>query len=104
MALLQEDFRRDTSILSVQRKACFTSLTYSSSCSSRVLSGWTPSTFTSSRAERAKAKKAKPEDFMDEEDLAEMRESRKLVDTNDQMDVDIWSSEGRKGDTGGEDE
>ncbi|KLO19292.1 hypothetical protein SCHPADRAFT_898867 [Schizopora paradoxa] len=66
--------------------------------------GWTPSTFTSSRGERAKAKKAKPEDFMDEEDLAEMRESRKLVDTNDQMDVDIWSSEGRKADATGEDE
>ena len=41
---------------------------------------------------------------MDEEDLAEMRESRKLVDTNDQMDVDIWSSEGRKGDATGDDE
>ena len=40
---------------------------------------------------------------MDEEDLAEMRESRKLVDANDQMDVDIWSSEGRKGDAAGED-
>lgn len=66
--------------------------------------GWTPSTFTSSRAERAKAKQARPEDFMDEEDLTELRESRKLVDTNDQMDVDIWSSGGRKGDAGDEDE
>ena len=41
---------------------------------------------------------------MDEEDLAEKRESRKLVDTNDQMDVDIWNANGRKGDAGDEDE
>ncbi|TEB36535.1 DUF1604-domain-containing protein [Coprinellus micaceus] len=40
--------------------------------------GWTPSTFVSSRNDRAKAKAAKPEDFMDEEDLQEMKE-RMLV-------------------------
>ncbi|KAF8517942.1 hypothetical protein BU17DRAFT_49261 [Hysterangium stoloniferum] len=49
--------------------------------------GWTPSTFTSSRAERAKKKQAKPEDFMDEEDLAELRESKKLVDTTEETDL-----------------
>lgn len=46
--------------------------------------GWTPSTFVSSRSRRdaeaggAKQAQARPEDFMDEEDLAELEESRKL--------------------------
>ncbi|ETW78731.1 hypothetical protein HETIRDRAFT_49626, partial [Heterobasidion irregulare TC 32-1] len=38
--------------------------------------GWTPSTFTSTRGERAKQKAARPEDYMDEEDLKELEESR----------------------------
>ncbi|TFK21789.1 DUF1604-domain-containing protein [Coprinopsis marcescibilis] len=49
--------------------------------------GWAPSTFVSSRADRAKQKAARPEDFMDEEDLQELQESRKLVTTNEQMDL-----------------
>ncbi|KZT25345.1 hypothetical protein NEOLEDRAFT_1178454 [Neolentinus lepideus HHB14362 ss-1] len=49
--------------------------------------GWTPSTFVSSRSDRAKQKQVRPEDFMDEEDLAELRESRKLVDENEEMDL-----------------
>lgn len=44
--------------------------------------GWTPSTFVSSRTNRRKddprATQQRPEDFMDEEDLAEAEESRKL--------------------------
>lgn len=48
--------------------------------------GWTPSTFASSRGDRAKKKQARPEDFMDEEDLAELQESRQLVDENEEMD------------------
>ncbi|KAI1090449.1 DUF1604-domain-containing protein [Rostrohypoxylon terebratum] len=44
--------------------------------------GWTPSTFVSSRANRRKddaaTKQQKPEDFMDEEDLADAEEARKL--------------------------
>ncbi|KAF9466188.1 hypothetical protein BDZ94DRAFT_1252313 [Collybia nuda] len=48
--------------------------------------GWTPSTFVSSRGERAKQKAARPEDFMDEEDLQELKDSRVLVDTTDEMD------------------
>ncbi|KZT00580.1 uncharacterized protein LAESUDRAFT_764494 [Laetiporus sulphureus 93-53] len=48
--------------------------------------GWAPSTFVSSRSGRAKAKVARPEDFMDEEDLAELREGRKLVDESEEMD------------------
>ncbi|KAI0891849.1 DUF1604-domain-containing protein [Annulohypoxylon nitens] len=44
--------------------------------------GWTPSTFVSSRANRRKddaaAKQQRPEDFMDEEDLADAEEARKL--------------------------
>ncbi|RXW24817.1 hypothetical protein EST38_g1032 [Candolleomyces aberdarensis] len=43
--------------------------------------GWTPSTFVSSRSDRAKQAAAKPEDFMDEEDLRELNESRTLVST-----------------------
>lgn len=49
--------------------------------------GWTPSTFVSSRGDRAKAKALRPEDFMDEEDLQELRESRTLVDTTQEMDL-----------------
>lgn len=44
--------------------------------------GWAPSTFVSSRANRRKDDKAatsqRPEDFMDEEDLADAQESEKL--------------------------
>ncbi|KAL0953926.1 hypothetical protein HGRIS_005091 [Hohenbuehelia grisea] len=48
--------------------------------------GWAPSTFVSSRSDRAKKKAARPEDFMDEEDLQEIRDSQKLVDTTETMD------------------
>ena len=58
--------------------------------------GWTPSTFVSSRNDRAKKKVARPEDFMDEEDLAELRESRKLVDEHEEMDFGGSQSELRK--------
>lgn len=60
-------------------------------------SGWAPSTFKSSRTERAKAKAARPEDFMDEEDMSEFRDSQKLVDTTDEMDVDFWERGRKKG-------
>ncbi|KAK0509696.1 hypothetical protein JMJ35_008090 [Cladonia borealis] len=46
--------------------------------------GWTPSTFISSRANRKKdaaPAQQKPEDFMDEEDLAEAEEAMKLQTT-----------------------
>ncbi|TDL23705.1 hypothetical protein BD410DRAFT_746466 [Rickenella mellea] len=49
--------------------------------------GWTPQTFVSSRSDRAKQKAARPEDFMDEEDLAELKDSQKLVDTTEEMDL-----------------
>ncbi|KAJ7623714.1 hypothetical protein FB45DRAFT_926546 [Roridomyces roridus] len=49
--------------------------------------GWTPSTFVSSRGDRSKKKEARPEDFMDEEDLQELKDSRKIVDTADEMDL-----------------
>ncbi|OCH96293.1 hypothetical protein OBBRIDRAFT_787368 [Obba rivulosa] len=58
--------------------------------------GWTPSTFVSSRSERAKQKAVRPEDFMDEEDLAELRESRKLVDEHDEMDFGGTEAELRR--------
>ncbi|KAG8683094.1 hypothetical protein FRC09_016297, partial [Ceratobasidium sp. 395] len=45
--------------------------------------GWTPATFKSSRTNRASQKTARPEDFMDDEDLAELRDSQKLVDTTE---------------------
>ncbi|KAJ4474861.1 hypothetical protein J3R30DRAFT_3337189 [Lentinula aciculospora] len=49
--------------------------------------GWTPQTFISSRSDRTKKKVAKPEDFMDEEDMQDIRDSRKIVDTTDEMDL-----------------
>ncbi|KAL1961963.1 hypothetical protein VTN77DRAFT_744 [Rasamsonia byssochlamydoides] len=46
--------------------------------------GWTPSTFVSSRQNRAKdMKQQRPEDFMDEEDLREQEESRRLQTADD---------------------
>lgn len=59
-------------------------------------SGWTPSTFVSSRGDRAKKRAARPEDFMDEEDLAELRESRKLVDETEEMDFGGTAGEKRR--------
>ncbi|KAL9101462.1 MAG: hypothetical protein Q9163_003277 [Psora crenata] len=47
--------------------------------------GWTPSTFVSSRSNRSKdaiKPQQKPEDFMDEEDMAEAEEARKLQTTD----------------------
>ncbi|KAG1897082.1 uncharacterized protein F5891DRAFT_1050235 [Suillus fuscotomentosus] len=51
--------------------------------------GWTPSTFISSRSDRAtnKNRPSRPEDFMDEEDLTGMRDDQKLVDEHEQMDL-----------------
>lgn len=48
--------------------------------------GWTPSTFVSSRGDRSKKQAARPEDFMDEEDLQDIKESRNLVDNTEEMD------------------
>ena len=59
----------------------------------------------SSRSERAKKKQARPEDFMDDEDLAELRESRQLVDENEEMDFGGTESElRRRAGTSAEDE
>ncbi|EKM50069.1 uncharacterized protein PHACADRAFT_153394 [Phanerochaete carnosa HHB-10118-sp] len=58
--------------------------------------GWTPSTFMSSRGDRAKKKEVRPEDFMDEEDLAELRESRQLIDENEEMDLGGTEAELRR--------
>jgi G patch domain-containing protein 1 len=44
----------------------------------RLIEGWTPSTFTSSRTNRAKSSAMTAEDFMDEEDLAEMAENQQV--------------------------
>ncbi|KIM22837.1 hypothetical protein M408DRAFT_28381 [Serendipita vermifera MAFF 305830] len=49
--------------------------------------GWAPSTFKSSRNDRSKNKAMRPEDFMDEEDMAEMQEGRKLVDQDEAADM-----------------
>ncbi|KAI0058945.1 hypothetical protein BV25DRAFT_1993879 [Artomyces pyxidatus] len=49
--------------------------------------GWTPSTFVSSRSERGKKQAAKPEDFMDEEDLAELREKQLMAGVKEQRDI-----------------
>ena len=47
--------------------------------------GWTPSTFVSSRVDRAKQKASRPEDYMDEEDLAELRESQIMAGVKQQQ-------------------
>ncbi|KAL1955143.1 hypothetical protein VTO42DRAFT_9007 [Malbranchea cinnamomea] len=44
--------------------------------------GWTPSTFVSSRKDRAKQVERRPEDYMDEEDLREAEESKTLQTTD----------------------
>ncbi|KIK11571.1 hypothetical protein PISMIDRAFT_19413 [Pisolithus microcarpus 441] len=49
--------------------------------------GWTPATFSSSRTDRAKARVARPEDFMDEEDLAELHADQNLVSERDEIDI-----------------
>lgn len=54
--------------------------------------GWAPSTFVSSRNDRAKQKSTRPEDFMDDEDLQELKDSRKIVDIADEMDLHGESS------------
>ncbi|KAJ6022910.1 hypothetical protein N7499_008227 [Penicillium canescens] len=46
--------------------------------------GWTPATFVSSRQNRAeKAQQQRPEDYMDEDDLREQEDSRKLQTADD---------------------
>ncbi|KAG8861495.1 hypothetical protein FRB96_002944 [Tulasnella sp. 330] len=45
--------------------------------------GWTPSTFVSSRNARATKKAARPEDFMDDEDMSEMKDGQRLIDAAD---------------------
>ncbi|KAG9031825.1 hypothetical protein FRB95_002270 [Tulasnella sp. JGI-2019a] len=49
--------------------------------------GWTPSTFVSSRNARATKKAVRPEDFMDEEDMSEMKDSQRLIDTTEPGDI-----------------
>ncbi|KAI0091613.1 hypothetical protein BDY19DRAFT_1067041 [Irpex rosettiformis] len=69
--------------------------------------GWTPATFTSSRSARSKAKTARPEDFMDDEDLTELRDSRQLVDENEEMDFVAGGTAAelrRRGGIGGEED
>lgn len=87
----------DTSIPSGLKKVEVFLDSYVRSCIDPTSSaGWTPSTFVSSRTDRAKQNTARPEDFMDEEDLAELAESRKLVDTHEEMDFGGTESELRK--------
>ena len=50
----------------------------------------------SSRNDRAKKKQARPEDFMDEEDIAELQEGRQLVDENEEMDLGSTEAELRR--------
>ncbi|KAJ7483173.1 hypothetical protein FB451DRAFT_1438693 [Mycena latifolia] len=62
--------------------------------------GFTPSTFISSRGDRSKKKASRPEDFMDEEDLQELKDSRDLIDTTDEMEL----AGGMRAGPGGDDE
>lgn len=76
-----------TSIQWVPRKVCARREHTKPQSHKHSAPGWTPSTFVSSRSERAKGRAARPEDFMDEEDIAEMRADFKLVDGHEQMDL-----------------
>lgn len=75
----------DTSTQWDQKKAC--TFTRSISRTLNCWPGWTPSTFKSSRTDRAKQTTARAEDFMDEEDLAELRDSQTLVLQNEEVDI-----------------
>jgi hypothetical protein len=86
MAHLQAVFRLGTSIQLAPKKVQNLMCSLALNSLTRT-TGWAPSTFTSSRSARTTKKAATAEDFMDEEDLAEMRESRKLVDMNETMDI-----------------
>ncbi|KAF9014484.1 hypothetical protein BDZ89DRAFT_918189, partial [Hymenopellis radicata] len=48
--------------------------------------GWTPETFVSSRNDRAKKVAARPEDYMDDEDLQKLKDSQNVVDTTEEME------------------
>lgn len=54
--------------------------------------GWAPSTFVSSRVDRAKQKVSRPEDYMDEEDLAELRESQIMAGVKQQQQQGVFGA------------
>ena len=58
----------------------------------RRYAGWTPSTFVSSRVDRAKQKVTRPEDYMDEEDLAELRENQIMAGVKQQQQQDAFGA------------
>lgn len=84
--LSQVVFPLATSIRLVPRKVCIVIYRITHVKLTEKL-GWAPSTFVSSRSDRAKARASRPEDFMDEEDLAEVRADQKLVSEHDEMDI-----------------
>jgi G patch domain-containing protein 1 len=53
--------------------------------------GWTPATFVSSRSDRAKQKASRPEDYMDEEDIAELRENQIMSGVKEQQQRDVFA-------------
>ena len=85
MARLLVAFRRGTSTVLDQKRVCCKT---SQSVISLLIQykGWAPQTFVSSRSDRAKKQAARPEDFMDEEDLQDLKDSRNLVDVTEEMD------------------
>lgn len=52
----------------------------------KITLGWAPKSFVSSRGDRAKKAEARPEDFMDEEDLQDLKDNRNIIDTTEEMD------------------
>ncbi|KAI9458144.1 hypothetical protein BJY52DRAFT_437826 [Lactarius psammicola] len=54
--------------------------------------GWAPSTFVSSRVDRAKQKVSRPEDYMDEEDLAELRENQIMAGVKQQQQQGMFGA------------
>lgn len=77
---LGKSFRTPTSRVTYLGLSLLTCLRYFNTVGSKE--GWTPSTFVSSRSNRRKDDKSvtgqRPEDFMDEEDIADAEESRRI--------------------------
>jgi len=97
----------DTSTLLVQKKVMgvsFNMLYYFRLMMNSWFKGWAPSAFVSSRGDRAKTQVARPEDFMDEEDLQELHASRIIVNATQEMDLTGTAAELSKQRGGGNDE
>lgn len=75
------DGQPDTSTLLDLKRVRWSALIIGRITDKDIYAGWAPSTFKSSRSSRA-SKVQRAEDFMDEEDLQQMRDDRQLENTD----------------------